>query len=246
MCARLRGVLRARNLSREHGSSRLVEVEPTPAASSVVDERLPALYAKYLRSYHCMAFSADFVLRWSGVSLLLVDAEGLDDATSNYANEDWPESWVVIGFEYEGCYFIDVDDGEVGYLDHGDGLDYQPAGDDFVEFLEEVLEASSIETESEEYEAIAEHDLARLEALLKERDEAKGRNEAQESGEAQKSGETLDGDDSQDGDDLPDSDDTMYGGLTLLGAAVLHGAVEIVDWLLARGVKTETSAPRNS
>jgi hypothetical protein len=243
VCARLRGVLRARSLSGEHGPSRLVEVEPTPADSYMVEERLPALYAEYLRHHHCKAFSVDFVLQWSGVSLLLVDAEGLDDATSNYANEEWPESWVVIGYEYEGCYFIDVESGEVGYLDHGNGLDYQAAGDDFVGFLEEVVDASSIEVESEEYAAIAEHDLARLEGLLKGGDEAKGCDEAKGSDGQQVRDEQQESDDSQEGDDLPDSDDTMYGGLTLLGAAVLHGAEEIVDWLLARGVKTETRNP---
>ena len=51
----------------------------------------------------------------------------------------------MIGLEYEGCYFIDVESGEVRYLDHGVGLRYQEAGGDFVEFLEQVIEAQEIE-----------------------------------------------------------------------------------------------------
>ncbi len=195
-----------------HGSGRLVEVEPTPADPDLLAEveqrmRLPALYVEYLRHHHSEAFARDFDLGWHGVALLLVGAEGLDDATSTYASNDgWPESWVVIGFEYEGCYFIDVDGGEVRYLDHCVGLDYQEAGSDLVEFLEEVIEASRPVVESEAYGAIAAHDRGQLQGLLREGGE-------------------------------PEPSE-----LTLLGAAVLHGAVEIVEWLLARGVDVEATS----
>lgn len=146
VCARLRGVVGAR----DHASGRRHEVVPTPADPQVLADveqrlRLPKLYVEYLRRHHSDAFRRDFVLRWHGVSLMLVGADDLDDATGSYASESWPESWVVIGYEYEGCYFIDVDTGEVRYLDHGVGLRYQQAGRDFVEFLEQVLEASTPE-----------------------------------------------------------------------------------------------------
>lgn len=171
VCARLRGVLRARRLLGERGSGRLVEVEPAPGDPELVAKleqrmRLPALYVEYLRHHHSDAFEEDLVLGWHGVSLLLVGVEGIDDAQGSYANDGWPADWVVIGFEYEGCYFIDTTTGAVGYLDHGVGLRYQEAGRDFVEFLEQVIEASSPAVESEVYAAIAEHDRARLEGLL--------------------------------------------------------------------------------
>jgi hypothetical protein len=172
VCARLRGALRARALLRDHGSGPLEEVEPSPADPGVLAEvesrmRLPALYVEYLRRHHAKAFEWDFVLGWHGVALMLVGADGLEEATGSYAQDDWPESWVVIGFEYEGCYFIDVDTGRVRYLDHGVGLHYQQAGRDFVDFLEQVIEASLPEVESEAHRAIAAHDRTRLEAVLR-------------------------------------------------------------------------------
>jgi hypothetical protein len=158
----------------EFGAGRLEEAVRVPVDPELMAEveqrmRLPPLYVEYLRHYCSSTPGADFDLGWHGVSLMLLGAEGLDDATASYANNDgWPESWVVIGLEYEGCYFIDVDSGEVRYLDHGVGLRYQEAGRDFVEFLEQVIEASSIDLGSEANAAIVAHDRARLEVLLRE------------------------------------------------------------------------------
>jgi ankyrin repeat protein len=56
----------------------------------------------------------------------------------------------------------------VRYLDHCVGLRYQEAGRDFVELLEQVIEASSPAPESELHAAIAAHDRGRLERLLHE------------------------------------------------------------------------------
>ena len=116
--------------------------DPQLVARLVAELRLPELYAAFLLSHHSKVFAADFVLGWRGVSLLLLGADGLEQAQGTYASDAWPERWVVIGFEYEGCYFIDTDTGAVGYLDHGVGYRHQDAGRDFVEFLEQVIEAS--------------------------------------------------------------------------------------------------------
>jgi hypothetical protein len=167
-CERLRGVLRTRMRLADDGAGPLVEVQPSLADTGLVAEleqrmRLPKLYAEYLRRHHCHAFGADFVLGWRGVSLCLVGAERLDDAQGSYASERWPATWVVIGLEYEGCYFIDTNTGAVGYLDHGVGLRHQEAGRDFVEFLEQVIEASSRRSEPGSLAGVAGDDRERLE-----------------------------------------------------------------------------------
>jgi hypothetical protein len=124
VCARLAGVLRARTLLRDGGAGRLIEVRPKPGAPELLVEleqqlRLPPLYVEFLRKHACGAYAADLVLAWRGVALCLLGADRIDDIQGSYASDGWPEDWVVIGLEYEGCYFIDVGTGAVGYLDHG-------------------------------------------------------------------------------------------------------------------------------
>jgi hypothetical protein len=170
VCVRLAGVLRARTLLGGGGAGRLIEVRPTPGDAERLAEleeelRLPPLYVEFLRRHASEAYAADLVLAWRGVALCLLGGDRIDDIQGSYASDGWPEDWVVIGLEYEGCYFIDVGTGAVGYLDHGVGLRYQDAGSDFVEFLEQVITRSCPPAESELHAAVAAHDLARVEAI---------------------------------------------------------------------------------
>ncbi|MCB9701941.1 MAG: hypothetical protein H6711_08615 [Myxococcales bacterium] len=167
--ARLRGALRAQVALA--GEGRLISAAPVPGDPAVIDAlraelRIPEIYAEFLRHHHSPAFGEDFNLRWQGVSLCLPGAAAIDALHSSYADERWPASWVVIGAEYEGCYFIEVEAGWIGYLDHGVGLDYEEAAADLPDFLLQVAARTGPPPPSAAHAAAAADDVKALAEAL--------------------------------------------------------------------------------
>src|SRR5262245_28903196 len=70
----------------------------------VADYALPPVYAEFLRHFA----SDDFIdtgLRFGGVACWISTAQNFENLHLAYAGQDdWPDDWIVIAGEYEGCY----------------------------------------------------------------------------------------------------------------------------------------------